>query len=407
MLGGGSHAESAHVEAAAARNGLGGCHVVDHISVIRSDGDESTYPPRSEPDDSAHSPAGVRSTSPPFRPMEQQKRKAPEAPLHSSEQLQQQQHPERDGKKKKKQTKQQNQETEKQKATHEARAPVSDLSASRAGGTEGLEKSRLHTKTDGEDGGGHPDGSHRATDTANGGASAKGAEEKLYPCPHCDRKFNKRTNMVIHTRKHTGEKPYKCRNLGCGRSFMWKSSASFHENSCNKPRPNSLNERDASEGGDREMLPSLMNEGPGHPASSHRGQNRVASGESSAGTYNHAPQEVGVLLKNATSLLSASRAQGFVREGQMHVDVSSGGTQQGSVMFPPSLADMVVRQQQQQQQLPLSASLGPTGVAGGVLNGVSHGFPTEQSQWARPPRSAQQQQQQQQQQKQKQHQQKQ
>lgn len=58
------------------------------------------------------------------------------------------------------------------------------------------------------------------------------AAAKVYTCPTCAREFNKKANLKVHSRKHTGEKPYACSRRGCDRRFMWKSSVSFHEQNC-------------------------------------------------------------------------------------------------------------------------------------------------------------------------------
>lgn len=64
-----------------------------------------------------------------------------------------------------------------------------------------------------------------SSSVADGGA-------KEYACETCSRVFNKKANLKVHSRKHTGEKPYACSRPGCGRRFMWKSSVSFHEQNC-------------------------------------------------------------------------------------------------------------------------------------------------------------------------------
>lgn len=56
--------------------------------------------------------------------------------------------------------------------------------------------------------------------------------EKQFKCMVCNRIFNKKANLKVHSRKHTGEKPYACSKPGCGRAFMWKSSVTFHEQNC-------------------------------------------------------------------------------------------------------------------------------------------------------------------------------
>lgn len=63
-------------------------------------------------------------------------------------------------------------------------------------------------------------------------ANANGDAERIFTCPICSRQFNKKANLKVHSRKHTGEKPYACTKPGCGRSFMWKSSVTFHEQNC-------------------------------------------------------------------------------------------------------------------------------------------------------------------------------
>jgi len=54
--------------------------------------------------------------------------------------------------------------------------------------------------------------------------------KKVFYCPmdNCGRVFDRKYNMQIHIRKHTGEMPYQCRVEGCGLKFKWRSSLVNH-----------------------------------------------------------------------------------------------------------------------------------------------------------------------------------
>eukprot|EP00188_Purpureofilum_apyrenoidigerum_P001705 Plantae.Rhodophyta-Purpureofilum_apyrenoidigerum.ctg19652.p1 GENE.Plantae.Rhodophyta-Purpureofilum_apyrenoidigerum.ctg19652~~Plantae.Rhodophyta-Purpureofilum_apyrenoidigerum.ctg19652.p1 ORF type:complete len:281 (+),score=44.73 Plantae.Rhodophyta-Purpureofilum_apyrenoidigerum.ctg19652:255-1097(+) len=54
--------------------------------------------------------------------------------------------------------------------------------------------------------------------------------KNLFQCPveNCGRVFDRKYNMQIHIRKHTGEMPYQCRVEGCGVRFKWRSSLVNH-----------------------------------------------------------------------------------------------------------------------------------------------------------------------------------
>lgn len=44
----------------------------------------------------------------------------------------------------------------------------------------------------------------------------------------CTRSFKTRYDLKTHMRKHTNERPYICRELGCNRSYKWRSSRDHH-----------------------------------------------------------------------------------------------------------------------------------------------------------------------------------
>jgi hypothetical protein len=54
-----------------------------------------------------------------------------------------------------------------------------------------------------------------------------------YPCVHpgCNKVFERRYNLKVHGRRHSGETPYSCRVRGCMRKFKWRSSMAHHNKS--------------------------------------------------------------------------------------------------------------------------------------------------------------------------------
>lgn len=55
----------------------------------------------------------------------------------------------------------------------------------------------------------------------------KQKKQKIHSCEYCGRKFASSSNLVVHTRTHTLEKPFKC--LICNKSFSHSSYMRYHE----------------------------------------------------------------------------------------------------------------------------------------------------------------------------------
>ncbi|KAJ4369059.1 hypothetical protein N0V83_006142 [Neocucurbitaria cava] len=53
-----------------------------------------------------------------------------------------------------------------------------------------------------------------------------------YICSTCNKAFSRPSSLRIHSHSHTGEKPYKCPQSGCGKAFSVRSNMKRHERGC-------------------------------------------------------------------------------------------------------------------------------------------------------------------------------
>ncbi len=56
--------------------------------------------------------------------------------------------------------------------------------------------------------------------------------EKRHICQKCNRRFSRPSGLIIHNRSHTGEKPFKCSRVECGKAFSVRSNRKRHEVGC-------------------------------------------------------------------------------------------------------------------------------------------------------------------------------
>lgn len=54
-------------------------------------------------------------------------------------------------------------------------------------------------------------------------------KSKIHKCSYCNRKLSSRQCLREHTYTHTGEKPYKCTELGCTKSYRQGSLLTIHK----------------------------------------------------------------------------------------------------------------------------------------------------------------------------------
>ena len=53
-----------------------------------------------------------------------------------------------------------------------------------------------------------------------------------YVCNTCNKAFSRPSSLRIHSHSHTGEKPFKCPHIGCGKAFSVRSNMKRHERGC-------------------------------------------------------------------------------------------------------------------------------------------------------------------------------
>lgn len=103
-----------------------------------------------------------------------------------------------------------------------------------------------------------------ATAAASGGTLAGAPKKKqvrarvgdlspdmIHRCPFdgCSKKFAKKYNLKIHVRRHTGELPFACGLVSCGKRFMWHSSFLRHQRSHEKRSKGRVKEHSLPGGG--------------------------------------------------------------------------------------------------------------------------------------------------------------
>ncbi|PWN41682.1 hypothetical protein IE81DRAFT_291481, partial [Ceraceosorus guamensis] len=62
---------------------------------------------------------------------------------------------------------------------------------------------------------------------APGGTIAPGTLK--YMCVWCFKRFSRPSSLRIHEHSHTGEKPFVCKEVGCGRCFSVHSNLRRHQ----------------------------------------------------------------------------------------------------------------------------------------------------------------------------------